>query len=82
MSTPIESALNIGPTTAEKLRALGIESKEELIPLVAVECYRRLKSAFPRAINRNALWALQGAVLQLPYNQLPEAMKTDLLDAL
>ncbi len=82
MSTPIESALNIGPTTAKKLGAIGVESKEKLIRLGAVECYRDLENTFPRAINRNALWALQGAVLQLPYSRLPEAMKTDLLDAL
>ncbi|MEO0561596.1 MAG: TfoX/Sxy family protein [Chloroflexota bacterium] len=69
---------NIGPQTAEWLPAVGIHTPQDLAELGAVAAYTRLKTAFPQQINLTALWALQGALMDIPFNQLPEAVKDDL----
>jgi DNA transformation protein and related proteins len=46
--------------------------------LGVIEVYQRLKLAYPEKVSLNALWALQGAVLDVPWNQLHEGMKEHL----
>lgn len=60
------------------LQDVGIETVEDLEALGAVEAYIRLKTAFPDKVTLNALWGLQGALLGIPWNQLPDDMKDDL----
>jgi len=71
------SLKNIGPKTADWLVAIGIQSGAEIEALGAVVVYRRLQDRYP--VTLNALWALQGAIMDLPFNQLPEVIKADLL---
>lgn len=70
---------NIGKKSREWLKAIGIETLDEIDTLGAVEVYVRLKQAFPREISLNMLWGLQGAILDIPYNQLPPEMRESLL---
>ncbi len=77
--TPIHKALNIGPKSAQWLEAVGIQTEADLEALGAVEAYRRVKAAFPGRVSLNLLWALQGALLDLPWNELPQAMKDKLM---
>lgn len=71
---------NIGETSADWLIAIGIDSITQIEELGAAEVYRRLRARFP--VSRNMLWALQGALMDLPYNQLPPDTKRALLDEL
>lgn len=75
MSTDLK---NLGPKTRGWLREVGVESRDDLVALGVVEVYRRLKERFPDRVSLNALWGLQGAVLNLHWNQLPPEMKAEL----
>lgn len=68
---------NIGEKSVDWLIAIGIESVDDIESLGAVEVYRRLQVQYP--VNRNMLWALQGALMDLPYNQLSDDIKQTLL---
>ena len=71
---------NIGEQSSRWLLDIGIESKQQIEELGAVEVYCRLRERYP--ISKNMLWALQGALMNLCYNQLPEVVKATLLDEL
>jgi DNA transformation protein len=73
------SLRNLGPKTSGWLRDVGIVTMEDLEALGAAAAYVRLKAAFPHKVSLNALWGLQGALLGIRWNQLPETMKADLL---
>ncbi|MBZ0299577.1 MAG: TfoX/Sxy family protein [Anaerolineae bacterium] len=71
---------NIGPKTTSWLEAVGIHTLEDLEAVGVVEAYLRLKAAFPDRVSLNALWGLQGAVMEIPWNQIPEDIKQDILN--
>lgn len=76
--TPIHKLENIGPKSAQWLEAVGIKTLEDLEDLGAAEAYKRVKAAFPGRVSLNLLWGLQGALLDLPWNELPPEMKEKL----
>ena len=69
---------NIGPKTQGWLHEIGIDTLADLEALGAVEAYKRLKAARPQQVSLNALWGLQGAILNIHWNALPPDMKADL----
>ena len=69
---------NIGPKTRSWLHEVGINNQQDLEDVGAVEAYHRLKAAFPNQVSLNALYALQGAILNLRWDALPPDMKADL----
>jgi DNA transformation protein and related proteins len=69
---------NIGPKTATWLESIGVKTLDDIEKLGVIEVYERLKLAYPEQVSLNALWALQGAILDMPWNQLPESVKEDL----
>lgn len=71
---------NIGAKSADRLLEAGIESRQQLDDLGAVSVYRRLCCVYPA--SRTMLWALQGAIMGLPYYQIPPDIKLALLDEL
>ena len=71
---------NIGPKSAARLREAGIGSREHIAALGAVEVYQRLRQQYPASLTM--LWALQGALLGLPYNQIAREIKAALLNEL
>jgi len=71
---------NIGAKSAAKLADIGVTSSAQLAEIGAVEAYRRLRSQ--RDVNIAMLWALQGALLDLPWYDLPPDIKGALLDEL
>ena len=81
MDFAIEQLMNIGPRTAKRLEAVGIPTAEDLECIGAVEAYRRLMWCFPERTTRIALYALEGALLDIHWNRLPSERKVD-LDAL
>ncbi|MCY3833471.1 MAG: TfoX/Sxy family DNA transformation protein [Chloroflexi bacterium] len=80
VSNDLAALKNIGPKSAERLRAVGIESRAQIEELGAVEVYRRLTRIYPASLTM--LWALQGALMDLPFHQVPAEIKSALLDDL
>ena len=70
---------NIGEELAKKLNSIGINSAEELIDLGSKEVFSRLKLKYPN-ICLVHLQALEGAILDTTYNQLPKDIKQNLKD--
>jgi len=68
---------NLGPASVRWLAAVGIRDREKLEALGAPRAWARVRAAGFNA-SRNLLWALQGAILDLPWNELPPAMKETL----
>jgi DNA transformation protein len=69
---------NIGPKTISWLHEIGVHTQADLEDLGAVEVYKRLKAAFPHKVSLNALYGLQGAILNIHWNDLPPDMKAEL----
>lgn len=69
---------NLGVASVNILRAIGIHTYEDLRQVGAVEAYRRIKA---RDINvsKVMLYALQGALMDIHWNDLPPDMKTQLV---
>ncbi len=65
--TPIK---NMGPKSSAWLHEIGIDSLEDLEAIGAVEAYRRLKAARPTEVSLNALWGMQGAILNIHWNMI------------
>lgn len=72
------SLRNIGPKSAQWLKSVGIQTVEDFYKVGVVESYRRAKSAYPEKVSVNMLYALQGALLDIPWNELPADMKEKL----
>jgi len=68
---------NIGKAMAQKLASAGISTPEELRALGSKEAFFRLKLRYSNVCLVH-LFALEGAVAGVAYNQLPEKVKTDL----
>ncbi len=80
MQSDLTKLKNIGIKSAEQLEAVGISSPAQIEKLGAVEVFKRLREQYP--VSLTMLWALQGALLDLPFSQLPEEIKDTLLDEL
>ncbi len=76
--TDLTDLKNIGRTSAARLESVGVCTAQDLSNLGAVESYRRVKSAYPDKVTLVMLYALQGALLDLHWNDLPPGMKESL----
>jgi DNA transformation protein len=74
----LTSLRNIGPRSARWLDSVGVNTPENLYDIGAVETYFRVKAAYPDLVSINMLYALQGAILDIPWNELPQELKDDL----
>ena len=68
---------NIGIAMKKKLRAVGINSAEELLQVGSREAFVRLKASYPQVCLVH-LYSLQGAIDNLAFNQLPQNVKLEL----
>ncbi|MFQ5570397.1 MAG: TfoX/Sxy family protein [Rhodothermales bacterium] len=66
---------NIGPTMTEWLHEIGIHTKADLEDLGAAMAYKMLKHRRPKDVNILALYALQGAIMDVHWNALPPEVK-------
>ena len=78
MGTRISDLLNLGPVSERQLADVGIADAETLRATGALEAYAKLKWRFPHEINVVALYALEGALTNTPWNRLPPARKEEL----
>ena len=69
---------NIGPKSKECLASVGIHTLDDVASLGVIETYKRVKAAYPEKVSLNLLYALQAALLDLPWNELPPDIKAEL----
>jgi DNA transformation protein and related proteins len=75
---PLARMRNLGPISAARLRAVGIDSPEELRRVGAVEAYMRLKKTHPFDISVVFLYALHGALTETDWRLLSESTRARL----
>ncbi|MGQ0800155.1 MAG: TfoX/Sxy family protein [Pseudomarimonas sp.] len=75
-----DKMMNVGPKSAAWLRQVGIRSREELLSHGAVGAFVKIKRAGFRP-SLNLLYALEGALLECHWQQLPEARRGELVTA-
>jgi hypothetical protein len=69
---------NIGPKSMAWLRQTGVRTLEDLKSVGALAAYVRIKRAGFRP-SLNLLYALEGAILDCHWQEIPEARRTDLI---
>lgn len=77
----LQELANLGPKSAAVLVAAGIESFEHLKQLGAVAAFARAKR-FEAKVSLNLLWALEGALTGLSWQEVAREHRTSLLLAL
>lgn len=78
-SSQVYRLVNIGPLTERLLNEANIYTRVELEESGAVEAWRLIKSKHPERATFSLLFALQGALLSVPGNALPEEVRIELL---
>ena len=69
---------NIGSKSKQWLASVGVHTLDDVVSLGVVETYKRVRAAYPEKVSVNLLYALQAALLDLPWNDLPPDMKKEL----
>ncbi len=71
---------NIGPKSAAWLRQVGLRTREDLAAAGALEAFMRVKRAgFKPSLN--LLYALEGALMDCHWQEVPEARRNELVQA-
>ncbi len=68
----------LGPKSRQWLAEIGITTFEEIERLGSVEVYRRLKASRPREVSLSMLYGLEAAILDIPWQHLPQDVKDQL----
>lgn len=68
----------LGPKSRQWLAEIGITTLEEIERLGSIEVYRRLKASRPREVSLNMLYGLEAAILDIPWQHLPQDVKDQL----
>ena len=72
---------NIGKVSRTWLRAIELHTLDDLKRSGSVAAYRMIKSMQPKA-TLNLLWALEGAILDIDWREIPDRRKRELLSRL
>ena len=77
----LSSLMNIGPTIEKRLNEVGIHDRADLENVGPVETFRRVRTANPgRTVSVcYYLYSLQGALMGVHWDDVPEEQKTELL---
>ncbi|MDX1522154.1 MAG: TfoX/Sxy family protein, partial [Anaerolineae bacterium] len=73
----IANLKNLGPTSERWLNDIGIYTRRELVALGPVSAYQRLKAAGYN-VSLNLVYAIQGAIMDLHWTDLPLALREEL----
>lgn len=76
--THLDSLRNIGPKTAQRLMSVGVLDVPMLKEIGPVEAFCRLKTFYKDSVSFNALYALQAAVLDVDWRELPWGLKDEI----
>ncbi len=69
---------NLGMASVNILRAIGVNTHADLKHLGAVEAYRRIR-ARNISVSKVMLYALEGALLDIHWNDIPPDLKANLV---
>jgi DNA transformation protein and related proteins len=69
--------LNLGPTSSQWLASVGIHDRRDLEAVGVINAYNLCKAHGYNA-SLNLLWALQAALMDIPWTQLPADIKDQL----
>jgi DNA transformation protein and related proteins len=69
---------NIGPVTERWLNEVGIHTPDDLERVGVLEAYRQVSERHPQAASLLLLYALQGALWNTQWNQIPREEKARL----
>lgn len=69
---------NLGMASVNILHAIGVHTYEDLAEMGAVEAYKRIKSRGIH-VSKVMLYALQGALMDVHWNDLTPEMKAQLV---
>lgn len=78
MQSDLLAMKNLGNTSINWLHAIGINSYQDLREMGAVNAYIKIKRRGIR-VSKVLLYALQGALMDIHWNDLPPDMKQQLL---
>ncbi|WP_263144635.1 TfoX/Sxy family protein [Pseudomonas sp. RIT-PI-AD] len=81
MNDELQHLKNLGKTSAQWLHAVGIHTGADLRRVGAVAAYRAVRARGFRA-SKVLLYAIEGALLDVHWNQLSAAHKAELNDRL
>ena len=73
----LTSLRNIGEKMEKRLNAVGIFTAQDLAEVGSREAFAKIKAHDP-SVCVVYLYALEGAICDTEYNQLPEAVEEDL----
>ncbi len=69
---------NLGMASVNILHAIGVHTYEDLAEMGAVEAYRRIKNRGIH-VSKVMLYALEGALMDIHWNELSPETKADLV---
>ncbi len=78
LDTPIENLMNLGPTSADWLRDVSIQTRANLEDLGPAVAYQMVRSRQP-SVSLNLLWSLAAALMDKDWRELLEEEKAKLL---
>ena len=78
MPQPLEELPNIGEVLAERLRASGIASAEQLLEVGDYAAFERLRGSLPEDACVHTRLALAGAVRGIRHLELPADVKAQI----
>ena len=74
----LSSLRNLGGRSEKWLNAVGIFTRADLEKLGSVEIFRLLKQqGYP--VSLNLVWAIEGALADMDWRELPSEMKREIL---
>jgi DNA transformation protein len=80
MSEDLVRLRNIGPTVRKRLNEIGVYRRTDLQRIGAVKAYKRICENYPNQTIPVCyyLYSLQGALLDVHWDELPETLKDEL----
>lgn len=75
---PSSPLRNLGKTSQQRLKEIGITTLEELQASGVVDTYMRLKLRYPDKITLNMLYGLYGAIHDIDWRDIPPEVKAEL----
>ena len=79
MQSDLLELKNLGNTSINWLRVIGIHNRQELAEMGAIEAYLRIKQRGIR-VSKVLLYALHGALIDTNWNELGDGIKQQLVD--
>lgn len=69
---------NLGASSVNLLNSIGVRTQQELRAIGSVQAYRRIRQRGFH-VSRALLYAMEGALLDLPWQSLDPALKVQLV---